>query len=188
MSVRQQVSEFDGMYFITFTCNEWIPLFEITKGYHLVYKQFDYLKTCGHTIVGFVIMPNHVHALIHFTNTGKKVNTIVGNMKRFLAYDLVSELKLQQNIEMLQRLEKGVGKTDKSRGKLHQVFEPSFDCKHCYGDDFIQQKLNYIHNNPVRGKWQLAESAVEYLHSSAKFYTEGKQGVYDVKWYKSIGE
>ena len=57
----------------------------------------------------------------------------------------------------------------RSRGKLYEVFEPSFDCKYCYGDNFIEQKLNYIHNNPVKSKWQLAESAVEYLHSSAYF-------------------
>ena len=188
MSVRHQIHEYDGMYFITFTCYNWLPLFEITNGYHLVYEQFNYLKSCGHSIVGYVIMPNHVHALIHFADTGKKVNTIVGNMKRFLAYSLVKELERQHKTDILKLLAQGVNKTDRSRGKLHEVFEPSFDCKYCYGDNFIEQKLSYIHNNPVESKWQLAESAVEYPHSSAYFYTEGRQGVYEVTSYKCIGE
>ena len=35
------------------------------------------------------------------------------------------------------------------------------------------QKLDYIHNNPLAGKWQLAESACDYRYSSAKFYEKG---------------
>ncbi|MDN3655631.1 hypothetical protein QWZ08_08340 [Ferruginibacter paludis] len=33
-----------------------------------------------------------------------------------------------------------------------------------------QKKINYIHNNPVSGKWMLAKDFVEYEHSSASFY------------------
>jgi REP element-mobilizing transposase RayT len=188
MSVRHTIPEHDGMYFITFTCYDWLPLFEITDGYHLVYKQFDYLKSCGHSIIGYVIMPNHVHTLIHFADLGKKVNTIVGNMKRFMAYDLVVALKEQQQFDVLKKLEAGTTPYERKGGKLHRVFELSFDCKYCYGDSFIKQKLDYMHQNPVRGKWSLVENAMDYLHSSAYFYFEGKQRGYEVLWYKSIGE
>ena len=32
------------------------------------------------------------------------------------------------------------------------------------------QKINYIHNNSVTGKWMLAKGFIEYEHSSASFY------------------
>ena len=35
---------------------------------------------------------------------------------------------------------------------------------------FLLQKINYIHNNPVSGKWMLAKDFVAYEHSSASFY------------------
>ena len=38
-------------------------------------------------------MPNHLHALITFSNTGKNINKIMGNSKRFMAYDIVAKLK-----------------------------------------------------------------------------------------------
>ena len=38
-------------------------------------------------------MPNHLHALIAFSNTGKNINKIIGNGKRFMAYDIVGKLK-----------------------------------------------------------------------------------------------
>lgn len=89
MSFRREISEKDGLYFITFTCYNWLPLIEIINGYDLVYKQLDYLKSCGHYIVGYVIMSNHIHTLVAFRDTGKAINSIVGNVKRFLAYDIV---------------------------------------------------------------------------------------------------
>ena len=37
-------------------------------------------------------MPNHVHALISFKATEQSINTIVGNGKRFIAYEIVKRL------------------------------------------------------------------------------------------------
>ena len=45
-----------------------------------------------------------------------------------------------------------------------------------------------MHNNPCTGKWQLVESPVEYLHSSAKFYITGEQGVYQVTHYMELDD
>ena len=56
------------------------------------------------------------------------------------------------------------------RKKKLRVFEVSSDIKPCYTEKFLLQKLEYIHANPISGKWQLAETAEEYEHSSARFY------------------
>ena len=187
MSVRKAISEFDGIYFITVTCCRWLPLFELSNGYDSVYKWFDHLKDKGHFIIGYVIMPNHLHALIGFRNTsGKSINSIVGNGKRFMAYDIVTKLQEKKEVELLAQLTSFVNSTDKQKGKLHEVFEPSFDGKECYTDDFIEQKLSYMHENPCRGKWKLVKQSWEYQHSSAKFYFTGEQGFYPVISYMEL--
>ena len=61
------------------------------------------------------------------------------------------------------------------------MFIDSFDCKECYSADFIQQKLEYIHRNPLSKHWHLTDTPESYLHSSAKFYLSGEQGIYPVK-------
>ncbi|MEO8710776.1 MAG: hypothetical protein ABI405_01570, partial [Parafilimonas sp.] len=147
MPVRKTIPEKEGVYFITFTCARWLPLFEITKYYEAVYTWFNVLKQNGHYIIGYVIMPSHVHAVIAFHNTGKTINSIVANGKRFMAYDLVKQLKNQNQIAVLKQLEGWVNNTQKSDNKLHEVFEPSFDWRECRTEKFIVQKLNYIHNN-----------------------------------------
>lgn len=132
-------------------------------------------------------MPNHVHALLAFRNTqGQSINTIIGNGKRFIAYGLIEKLKRQGNEETLTKLSSFVKKDEKLRGKLHEVFEPSFDWKECSSDKFLEQKLSYIHENPCRGKWNLAQLPQEYMHSSAKYYLTGQQGTYEVLNYMEL--
>ena len=70
------------MFFITFTCHQWLSLIEKVNGYDIVYNWFDHLKKQGHFLNGYVIMPNHVHALISFINTKQSINNIIGNGKR----------------------------------------------------------------------------------------------------------
>jgi REP element-mobilizing transposase RayT len=155
MSVRRAITEYDGIYFITITCSRWFHLFEIANGYEEVYKWFDHLKSKGHYIVGYVIMPNHIHALIGFRNTqGVSINSMVGEGKRFMSYGIVKRLKEKNKHELLAGLSTQVNDTDSRRGKLHEVFEPSFDWKECRSNKFIDQKLEYIHANPCRGIWK----------------------------------
>ena len=52
----------------------------------------------------------------------------------------------------------------------------------------MQQKLDYMHYNPCKGKWNLAPSPVEYEHSSAKYYIAGEQGIYEVLNYCELAE
>ena len=74
MPVRKAIAEKDGIYFITFTCTNWMPLFKICNAYDAVYNWFSYLKAQGHHIIGYVIMPSHVHVVIAllFRNVSSK--------------------------------------------------------------------------------------------------------------------
>ncbi|MDR6563261.1 MULTISPECIES: hypothetical protein [unclassified Arcicella] len=39
-----------------------------------------------------------------------------------------------------------------------------------YSRKVVEQKLSYIHANPLNGKWSLANSPTEYWFSSYRFY------------------
>jgi hypothetical protein len=186
MPVRRNMPYTSGIYSITFTCTNWLSLFEIADAYNSVYNWFDVLKEHGHHIVGYTIMPNHLHAVIAFVNRGKAINTIISNGKRFMAYGIVDKLEQINNTTILNALSNARNETEIKANKLHKVFETSFDWKWCNSDKMIIQKLDYIHNNPCKGKWNLANNIVEYVHSSAKYYLSGEQGIYVVTHYKDI--
>jgi REP element-mobilizing transposase RayT len=174
-----------GVYFITFTCFNWFPLIELTKGYDLVYNFFDVMKQSGNDVLGFVIMSNHVHLLLHYANTKQSLNTIIGNGKRFIGYDIVKRLEEKEELVLLNQMKEAVRAKDSERNKKHQVWKGTFEVKQCRTEKFILQKLNYIHNNPCSGQWSLCEKSYQYPHSSARFYDGDKTG-YRVKDYLDV--
>ena len=101
MPIQQTIPYEEGPFFITFTCHKWINLIDITGSYDLVYKWFDHLKSKGHKIIGCVIMPNHIHVLIDFIKTHQTINLIIGNGKRFMAYDIIKRLKEAQQHKLI---------------------------------------------------------------------------------------
>ena len=139
MSTKKQIPESEGVYFITITCYEWLPLFELTHGNDIVYKSFEHLKSKGHYITGYVIMPNHLHVLIAFRKSDASINTIIGNGKRFMAYEIVKRMEEEVDNQMLDKLAEGVSNRDYKRGKLHEVFRPSSDWKECRVSYFFCQ-------------------------------------------------
>ena len=126
-------------------------------------------------------MPNHLHVLIDFDKSAKSINTIVSNGKRFMAYTMAERLKEHNKADILKQLSEAVCASDKDKGKIHQVFERSFDCKEITSHHFLMRKLLYIHDNPCIGVWKLAENPIDYIHSSAKYYATGEQGIYSIK-------
>jgi hypothetical protein len=106
----------------------WLPLLQQTNSYDLVYKWFNYLKTQGHSITGYVIMPNHIHihVLIGFSTSTKKLNTVIGDGKRFIAYDIIKRLREEGEAETLTLPGNAVQSKDKANGHPHEVWKESF--------------------------------------------------------------
>jgi len=142
----------------------------MTKLHDNIYSWLRQMVNKGHKVVAFVIMPNHMHLLLHISDNRQTINKIIANGKRFLAYEIVKRLKASGELEILQRLQQAVQPEERARNKKHRVFEISSDIKQCESEDFLLQKLEYIHANPVTGKWNLAEDFVKYSHSSACYY------------------
>src|SRR4051794_38968460 len=156
MPVRKLHTSEVNLYFITFTCYNWLPLFQATNSYDVVYKWFEYLKEKKNIqVTAYVIMPNHLHAMLYFPIPDFSLNTIVSNAKRFVAYEIIKRLEEQNNNVLLKQLSAAVSSKERVKGQLHKVFKESFDAKAIDSEAFLMQKLNYIHLNPVRGNYQL---------------------------------
>jgi REP element-mobilizing transposase RayT len=185
MALHRRITK-QGIYFLTFTCYHWLPLIEITKGYELIYNWFNILIENGDSITCYVIMPNHIHLIMHFAGGKQSLNTVVGNGKRFIAYEIIKRLEKQGETLLLDRLRLAVRSKDKNRGKKHEVWMDAFDVKECRTEKFVLQKLFYIHNNPCTKRWKLAKEPHHFTHSSALFYLNGKQGYYTVRDYRDF--
>ena len=63
------------------------------------------------------------------------------------------------------------------------MFRLSFDAKEVKGKREINKILDYIHYNPVSGKWNLVIDFIEYEHSSAGYYESGEHGKVIINHY-----
>jgi REP element-mobilizing transposase RayT len=136
------------------------------------------MKTKGYETTAYVIMPNHVHVILCFPEMDYDINKIISNAKRLIAYEIVKRLKQENHYGILDHLSKGVSIRERHKGSLYKVFNDSFDAKGIYSEWFLQQKLNYIHLNPVRGKWKLVNDYTDYEHSSASYYERGVEKMF----------
>ncbi len=138
------------------------------------YLWMSRLNVKGVLISAYVMMPNHIHLLVFVEHSIKNLNLIIGEAKRFMAYEIVKRLKTKGDNRILSKLRKGVERNERNKGKLHQVFRLSFDAKEIEGIDALSKVADYIHHNPVTGKWKLIKDFVKYTPSTAAFYELGK--------------
>jgi REP element-mobilizing transposase RayT len=170
MAVKTRQDQREAIYFITFTCHRWLPLFEETKLYDNIYEWFKILREQGIKTLGYVLMPNHLHCMLYLPKEAPELYKVISNAKRFMAYAIVKRLKANNKESLLEKLEEGVKVKEGKKGKLHQVFRESYDAKECFNEPFIKQKIDYMHKNPVSGRWNLATDYLHYIYSSARFY------------------
>jgi REP element-mobilizing transposase RayT len=68
----------------------------------MVYEWFNHLKKSEIAeITAFVIMPNHLHAILYFKDENFNLNNIIANAKRFMAYEIIERLKEQNSSSLL---------------------------------------------------------------------------------------
>ena len=158
----------------------------MTHSYSEIYKWLNIAHEKNYRTCAFVIMPNHLHFIIATPEDDVHLNKLVSNGKRFIAYEIVERLKQESNNHVLNQLTDAVTPSDKKRGKLHQVFKPSFDARLILNETMLLQKIRYIHHNPVSGKWNLASDFISYPHSSAAFYEIGKPCLFPITHYAEI--
>ena len=116
-------------------------------------------------IYGFVIMPNHIHLLwTHLNNNGKE--SPGGSFTKFTAHRFKKYLQAT-NPSLLQ------GYLSIKRDRQYEFWKRDPLAVPLSTIEIIEQKLEYIHRNPVMEKWNLARLPEQYRWSSANFYLNG---------------
>ena len=85
----------------------------------MVYKWFNVIKAEHNAdVVAYVIMPNHLHVILHFHDAKFDLNTIIANGKRFIAYEIINRLEKAGNSILLGRLAELATERERRKGQL----------------------------------------------------------------------
>jgi|SRR6478672_1766463 putative transposase len=154
------------LHFVTFSCYHRRPLLGTARRRNLFLEIFEQVRArCSFVVVGYVVMPEHVHLLISEPERGTQ-STVMQVLKQRFARRVLAELRRQR------------------RPQQDALWQEALEVGHVWQArfyDFIvrsevkkREKLRYIHRNPVRRGLVLEPE--QWRWSSFRSYAYGESG------------
>ena len=172
MGIKNKISE-GYLYFLTLTVTDWVDVFTRPVYRHIL---LDSLKHCqnekGLELYAWCLMSNHLH-LIASAKEGYNLSDILRDLKKYTSKQIVAAIGEENESRkawMLNRFEYA-GRNDK-KIKNYKFWQDGNEAKEIHTSHFLDQKLNYIHMNPVKA--ELVDEPEYYLYSSARDYAGNK--------------
>ncbi|MBS0210170.1 MAG: transposase [Planctomycetes bacterium] len=125
------------------------------------------LKEFGAACIGFVIMPDHVHALIWLPKTHQ--------LAKFMR-----AWKRSSSMQIRNWLQKRAPEYCLAAGESPRFWQPKYYAFEIYEPDKLHEKLVYMHNNPVKAG--LVEQATDWRWSSARWYDQQRTVGVPITW------
>ncbi len=159
------------MYFWTAIVVGWKRLLAQNKYKQVIIDSLKYLVEKQKIVVyGFVIMrnaaqPNHIHILWELKELNGKERPHSSFLK-FTTHKFLKDLQANHPAVL------SVFEVN-SKERDHQFWQRDPLAVEMYNRMIFQQKLEYVHLNPLHARWNLADRPENYYWSSARFYETG---------------
>jgi REP element-mobilizing transposase RayT len=166
MRSRYRILEKHHAHFITATIVAWLPVFTTAARCEIIVHALEYCRTeKGLRIHAWVLLDNHFHAIL----SGPDLSQTLADLKRHTARRLIERLEEENCSWLLDQLRhRRLAHKSESR---HQVWQEGSHPQALMSDAILEQKLEYLHNNPV--KRGLAASPEHWRYSSAHEWLAG---------------
>jgi REP element-mobilizing transposase RayT len=110
-------------------------------------------------------MPNHAHYIVS-AEPPEHLSEIMRDFNRFTSQRITALLEEAQRTDVLTVIRRAAN--EEGRGNRYKVWQDGFHPIAIDTADFFQQKLEYLHDNPVRKGF--VEQAEHWRYSSARNY------------------
>ena len=161
-----------ALHFITGNITRRLPVFEQASCCLAFIEVCSRLrKEWPFKLVSYVLMPDQFHLIVNPRDG--RVRELTGALKSLTAQRIIAEVK---GLSFLKENSDG-------DGSIHQVWQEGFKALPLWSDWMIWQKINYIHNNPLKGG--LVTSAADYRWSSFRsvYFDESDPINVDKDWW-----
>ncbi|RJO64549.1 MAG: hypothetical protein C4523_18040 [Myxococcales bacterium] len=157
---RIPTSQPTQIYFITPTVRRWYYLFDRHDRWRIIADSLRYCRQHKELkLFGYVFMMNHLHLLIQSPDA----ISFLRDFKRHTARAIFDNIRqTEPKLENFFLTEKGESELWLNSNMPEPVEQEAF----------LRQKLDYIHNNPVRK--QYVREAKDWYWSSALYYETGR--------------
>lgn len=167
---RYRIVDGVGIYFVTFTIVEWMPVFIEEATCKIFTDSLNFsIKNKRLGVNAYVIMPTHTHAILFdkdFDN--ERLKHTLDDLRKFTGRQLLDYADANLPNAFGQTFRENA-KEDRQRKFWQSTQHP----EGIFTEKFYRQKFNYIHLNPVRKG--LVRSAVNWQFSSAGYWLDTEQ-------------
>jgi len=168
-------------HFVTFTIVGWVDLFSRKECRDILIRNLKYcIDHKGLLLYGYVLMTNHVHAIMAAEQDTKGLSHLIRDFKSYTSKELsawvLSDKKESRKAwmtDIFRHFGFISGKVD-----LFQIWTHDNRPMVITQMDFFNQKLNYIHQNPVKAG--IVRRPEDFLYSSASNYAGIEENILDV--------
>jgi len=165
---KYRIVEGVGIYFVTFTIVEWMPVFIEEATCKIITESLNFsIRNKRLGVNAYVIMPNHMHAIVFdrdFDND--RLKHTLDDFRKFTGRQLLDYADANLPNPFGQTFRENA-KEDRQRKFWQSTQHP----EGIYSEKFYLQKFNYIHLNPVRKG--LVRSTMDWRFSSAGYWGRG---------------
>jgi REP element-mobilizing transposase RayT len=163
------VREPGGIFFITSTIVEWVPVFTCKEHFEIIISSLSFCrKEKKLKLFAYVILENHLHAIVSSPNLPQTVQSF----KSFTAKELLKSLRGKHMDYLLNQF--AYFKAKYKETSDYQVWQEGYHPQQMFSEDVLFQKIEYIHYNPVRRGY--VEKPEYWRFSSAKDFLTGEKG------------
>lgn len=177
MAETHHIVNQSGTYYLTWRVYRWVDIFINSKYCDIITDAFTYCRLHkGLNIYAYVIMTNHVHCVISAKENN--LSDVLRDLKRHTSNSLLKKLINTENSRtdwMLEQFSIAAGRHQ--RNEKYQIWEHTNHAIELYSNEFINQKIGYIHQNPVKAG--LVEHAHYWRYSSQSNYL-GMESVIEI--------
>lgn len=150
--------------FFTATNLEWKMLLQSDRYKDVVVESMRFIVNDNRVIIyGFVIMPNHIHAIWQM-KAGKNREDVQRDFLKHTAQEIKADM-IRNRTSMLNDF------LVNAKDRKYQMWERNALSVDLWSEKVLVQKLKYIHENPVRAGF--CKYPEEYKYSSALLYKTG---------------
>lgn len=161
----------EGIYFVTFAVVEWVDLFSRKYYVQIVLDSLAYcIKNKGLRLHAYCILTNHLHLIIS-AKTGQNLADILRDLKKFTSRQLIQAIeqnKAESRRNWMLWIFKAAARKN-ARNSSYQLWRQNNQPKELVTNHFMQEKLNYVHNNPVAAGYVYQPE--DWCWSSARAYS-----------------
>jgi putative transposase len=159
------------LHFVTFSCYRRLPLLGTVWARNLFVKELGRVRQeYGFLLVGYVVMPNHVHVLMSEPKKGTP-STVLQMLKQRVSRRMRKESHTMPKAQLPLLFPKFIA-------ELPRFWQPRFYDFNVYSHEKKKEKLEYMHANPVNRS--LVKHPKDWPWSSFSFYTKDEAGLVEI--------